>query len=441
MTTRMNINYLLFFAVLASSMIGAQVLGVSLAKISLIPLEMFLFVSLKDTYVHFTKDSTKVLLWLIFVVFSSFYNYVFSDSCLSGYKNVLLFNVFQNIIFHIPILLLLSGKSEIFCKLKKSILIVAQINCVWAIVQFIAWYVFRFDFNNFFFNTLLHGFLGSRDWTAWNYETLSLAIRPTGLNHDPAFLALLLVLGFIITSSKLWKYLFFVGVIAAMSRVGIVSIAIFVLFERYRQGLKIKFSQAIIGVASILLFAGCALFMYNNNEHVRYQMDLVSSRFEAVTGKESANTGTNRHMMYIPAAILTSMEMPLVNSLIGTGPRTGGNAFAQTEVHKTFFSLNKVMREKTWAVECDPAELLLGCGLVGFILYYLVIFSFIKKFWKNIQDCSLFMAVLFFGVMYDVSMHPLITLLIIVAAQEQENDLFVKRLRHTKNLVKESYGF
>ena len=228
--SKINIDYFLFFAVLASCMIGAQVLGVSFAKIALIPLELFLLFRLKKLKVRLNKEKKMLLIWFGLVLVSSFVNIAITDSPLKGYKTLLLLNIVQTLVFQIPILFMLGCEKNIFEKVKRFIMIVAKINCVWCIVQFVAWYIFRFDFNRFFFIDVLHGFLGSREWTAWYNDSVSIAIRPTGLNHDPAFLSLLLVIGFILVKSKFWKYFFFVGTIAAMSRVGIVSIVIFFFY-------------------------------------------------------------------------------------------------------------------------------------------------------------------------------------------------------------------
>ena len=121
-----------------------------------------------------------LLLWFGFIIVSSTLNYIFTDSPLEGYKTVLLLNIAQTLIFLIPILLKLGDFNDIFEKTEKYILIIAKINCIWCVVQFIAWYVFSFDFNHFFFINVLHGLLGEREWTASYNDSLAVAIRPTG---------------------------------------------------------------------------------------------------------------------------------------------------------------------------------------------------------------------------------------------------------------------
>ena len=419
MEGKIKIDYFLFFSVLASSMIGAQFLGVSLSKISLIPLELYLIICFWGKKTHLNKIKKVTLCWFGLIFVSSLFNVTFCEILEDEYFSVLLFNMIQVVLFHVPLLFLFDSVDSAFIKFKKCVLIVAKINCIWCIIQFIAWAAFSFDFNNFVFIHLLHGALGDREWTAWTYETNLLALRPTGLNRDPAFLALLLVFGFALTKSIFWKCLFFGGTVVAMSRVGIVSIVFFILFEKYQQGVfKVNVNRAALGVLPVILFSVCAIWLYNNTDYANRQMNIAYSRFENMIDRSSSGAGSDRHLFYIPASILTSIELPLANQILGIGPRTGGAAFHLTESYKSFFTLNDhMMKKKVWAIECDPAELLLGCGFIGFVLYYFMMFSFARKYRHDLQDCFLFVMIPVFGVMYDISMHPLITLLLIVATQ------------------------
>jgi hypothetical protein len=421
---KISINPFLFFAVLASSMIGAQIFGISFSKISLIPLEIYILLHLKNTKIELHQEKKMLLLWFGFIIVSSTLNYIFTDSPLEGYKTVLLLNIAQTLIFLIPILLKLGDFNDIFEKTEKYILIIAKINCIWCVVQFIAWYVFSFDFNHFFFINVLHGLLGEREWTASYNDSLAVAIRPTGLNHDPAFLSILLVFGFVLTKSKFWKYFFFIGTLLAISRVGIVTIVFIALYDKYKTGLmKISIKKILYSLFFILLVGSSSFYVYSNNKLVHNQVNRSIERLSVIAKNKNSNDGTNRHVLYFPAAITTSAEMPLYNILLGVGPRTGGNAFVKTSNYKNYFELNSTMQEKTWAIECDPAELLLGMGLTGFCLYYFIMICFIKKYRKDPQTQMLFTTIIIFGIMYDVSMHPLITLLLIAAVQQTHNNI------------------
>ena len=416
---KLNIDLFLFFAVLASSMIGAQIQGVSLPKIALIPLEIYLLVLLKNSSIVMNKEKWMLLGWFTLIVTSSYLNYCVTDSPLKGYKEVLLLNIIQTLIFQIPLLFLFSGVSDAFEKMKKYILVAAKISCIWCFVQFVAWYVFFFDFNHFFFIDLLRGVLGDREWTALYYDGQISSIRPTGFTHDPAFLSLLLVLGFVLTNSKYWKYLFFAGTLVAISRVGIISIVAIFFYQKYKAAsLNLKIGNLVSGLCVSLVFIFATILLYNNNSFVENQIDKVVFRTVNMTNGK-ARDGSERHLYYVPAAVFTCIEMPAYNQILGTGSRTGGNALIITGAYKRFFEIIGNSQWNSWAIECDPAELLLGMGVSGLSLYYIIIFSFIRKYSKgNLQDKMLFLVIPFFGIMYNVSMHPLITLLLIVASQQ-----------------------
>lgn len=414
---KLNIDLFLFFAVLASSMIGAQIQGISLPKIALIPLEIYVFIQLKNSSIVMNREKWWILGWFTLIIVSSYLNYCLTDSPLKGYKDVLLLNIIQTLIFQIPLLFLFSGINEAFEKMKKNILTVAKISCVWCFVQFIAWYVFFFDFNHFLFIDLLHGLLGDREWTALYNDGQVVSIRPTGFTHDPAFLSLLLVFGFILTNSKYWKYVFFMGTLAALSRVGIISIIAIFFYQKYKENsLNINIGKLISGLCVSLAFVFATVLLYNNNSFVENQIDKVIFRtVNMMNGK--ATDGSDRHLYYLPVAILTCIKMPAYNIILGTGARTGGNALVMTDAYHNFFTLNRTQETNSWALECDPAELLLGMGVVGFCMFYLILIRLVKKFHKNKKDTMLFLVIFFFGIMYDVSAHPLVTLLFIIASQ------------------------
>ena len=414
------LDCILLFSVFASSIVGAEIFGVSLSKVSLLPLELYLLIIfLKKRTFQFQRESRIIVLWYGVILISSFLNLCFTESYLRDYHKILLNNIAQTILFHIPIILMLGSADNMQDRIKRFVLIVAQINCIWAVIQFVSWYVFLFDFNDFVYNHLLHGFLGNKEWTAWSYDMGVLAIRPTGLNHDPAFLSFLLVLGFIFAESKVWRFIFFLGSAVAMSRVGIVSIILISLYNKYLHGLiKIKIKSAVVGVFSVLLFSSVVVFLYNYNENVRFQMDYTFSRFESIfDSNERSVGGTDRHLLYIPASIVTWTAVPLMQKFIGIGPRTGGNAFVQTNAYEGFFQLGPGMKVISWSIECDPAELLLGSGILGFILYYYLLYSFIRKYKCDFQNRTVFFTIIFFGFMYNINFHPLTMLLIAIFSQ------------------------
>ena len=399
----------MFFAVLCSSMLGAQILGVSLNKIALIPLELYLFIKMSEKGIPQINSTQKTFFCFFYVlILSSCLN--FSRVSVDGMNEKLALNIVQYILIYIPILLLIGNLNNASNLLKRCVVVVAKINCIWAAVQFICWYSIKFDFNSFIFENLLHGLLGT-DWTCWNYETLTLAIRVTGLNCDPAYFALLMVLGFFFTDSRLWKSLFFFSCILAMSRVGMVSIcgALFLrkIVLNYRD-----LAQHPKRICQLLIYLGLAIlvmiFLYNSYEMVEFQVDYFISR--CLTVFDGTSSGTQRHILYIPLALYVWLDSTIVSMLFGIGPRMGGVALSMSD-----FAMERIsiISNSVWTIECDFAELLLGTGISGFCLYYLFVWQLIRKE-RNIEANQLPIYSLFiFGFMYDIAFSTLINLLFI----------------------------
>ncbi|MBR6450645.1 MAG: hypothetical protein IKS96_12015 [Fibrobacter sp.] len=400
-------------------MLGAQIFGISLNKIALLPLEIYLFVRITSTHykLHLTKLKRNLILWYITLMLSSALALTRQEQ-LYGYEEKLIFNLIQYIAIYFPILLMIDVIKNPFNQFKKAIIIVSQINSIWAIVQFILWYIFQIDFNEFFFSTCLKGLLGT-EWTAWNFEAGALAMRATGLNRDPAFLAILMVLGFTFTKSNLWKSIFVFSCICAMSRVGMVSIAASLLFSLFRREgsnialFKTKSLIKILAIISLVIIV--FLYLYNTIEIVQFQTDYTLTRFSIL--KMDSNTGdvsgTTRHIMYLPLSILTFCDFPWLEKLFGVGPRIGGTALAFNDSVKSVIELSAGMQKNAWAIECDFAEILLGSGLFGFILYYINLYILFKKNKADKGKQTSIVGLFAFGFMYCVGFNTLMNLYLI----------------------------
>lgn len=406
----------IYIAVIFSCLTGAQILGLSLNKVALLPLEVYiLFLLINRRQVIFSKERRLLLLWYIAVSFSSIVGLLNSKQ-LEGYEKRLIFNILQFVFIYIPIALGVDCLKDGWNIFRGSILFVAKLNCLWGILQFIFWYMMKIDLNSLFFMDILHGVLGT-EWTDWSYETGNLAIRVTGFNLDPAFFAVLMVLGFVFSEKWYWKVVYFGAVVLAMSRVGIMTLILLIIymeinrFKKRRSKIKLRsvFKGTIIGLFLVLL----CIVAYNSITFVKYQFDYVISRMMALKISMS-DTGTLRHIMYFPVALLVWLfDFPIIYKLFGIGPRVAGTAFVYSSNANKLLHLNTSMLSSAWAIECDLAEILLGTGICGFVLYYSLLIR-INKIHKNTNISLKFMmfALMVFGIMYDVSMLTIINLLL-----------------------------
>lgn len=396
----------IFIAVFLSSMLGGQLFGISLNKIALVPLEIVLL--MKHRSLRFSIDKTKriMLLWYLFFFISSFLGFRVSTS-LNGHYSGLLLNILQVVLFYIPLLLMISDVPNLKEGLTKAIILTAKIQAIWGILQFILLHLRGVDLNQLVFIDILKGALGTQ-WVAWYYDGFTSHLRVTGLNHDPAYLALILILGFCYEKNKLWRIIFTIVIVMASSRAGILCICLLWLYSILKSH-KITVKQFLRGVVTIFAIIIGFYILYTKMPYMQQQIELLINRFMGIS--LANNDGSSRHILYYITAIeIWFSEFGLIGKLFGVGPRVGGVAIVMSELPRRF-TLNNYMISNAWVIECDFAETLLGNGLLGLSLLYSVYFK-IFKLSVNEEKMAI-MGIFIMGLMYDVVNTTLIQLFLI----------------------------
>ena len=398
-------NRVLAVSVTLSSFIGMQFLGVSLNKIALLPLIGYLL--LTGSRISINK-SQKILLLFYFASIFSVFSGLLVQQKYQGLESRILLYFFQVCLIYIPLLLMANRLHNPIPVVKRTLILIARINTIWAVIQFIYWYGMHQDINDLLFSGLLKGILGI-DRSVWNFEAGTLALRVSGFQSDAAFFAIILILGFCLDESKVWK-IFYISVCAlSMSRTGILVIAtIFLnnLIQNARMR-KVKIKSLFVGIAVIIGTIGFSMWAYNYIPSVKYQMDYLLLRIQNINS--GADSGTIRHLQYIPVSIKVWLfDFDLFRKLVGIGPRCGGIALSMTD------SIS-VSKNIAWAIECDLAEFLMAQGIVGLSIYY-VIYGVYKRFSEDyeIRDCLI--AISLAGIMYNVLETTLLQVLLIILA-------------------------
>lgn len=400
-----------FIALFFSSMVGAKIFGVSLNKAALLPLELFLFYKVvSSNKVIEIKSSTKFLLLFyvlqilnstVALIFNSGYNIKYDN-----YSSTLMNNVIQNIFIYIPIVILLSNypdKERIFKTALKCLVAVCRIHAFWALAQFILWQV-EFDLNGFVFTDILNGALGE------NYQSNlaniggSIVLRVTGLNFDPAYLSTLMIMGSCFDRRKLFNLLYLLCCTLAMSRVGMV-VLVLLLVVRYamakkEHGFDMSTDNILKTLSVAVLIVMAFLIMYFSLDAFKVQVDKAIQRFAGVFSPSESKDGTSRHVLYpIYAIYCWIFDLNFLQKLIGVGARISGVVFTNSDFVKDNMTFNSTMLNSAWEIECDYAELLLGDGLIGIVLFLLILLALFRSKDKRFK---LFGIVLFFYcVMYD----------------------------------------
>lgn len=397
----------IYLAVILSSFVGAQFMGISLNKIALVPLVIYLFCC-GYRRVKINKLQLALIIWYIFACISSIIG-MRNNQEYTGVQEKLLLFILQSLVIYIPLTLMSGYLHNPIEKLKKAIIVMAKINAIWATVQFICWYGIKFDINGFIFNNILHGIMGT-EWTVWNYEAGTLALRVTGFESDSAFFAILIVLGFCMVDSKIWQCYFAISCIMSISRTGFSVIFVIILLRLIRILQKRKIPKnilaiSLVGTAAIIFGIVCAYLFLPS---VQYQINYMAFRFISII--KSPDVGTIRHLLYIPLAFKVWLfEFGAIEKILGIGTRIGGVAFSASNIANDIIYINN---NSAWAIECDIAELLLAQGILGFIIYY-VLFK-LMRLNNELKDCII--AILIAGIMYNVLETTLIQLFIILVA-------------------------
>ena len=386
----------IFIMIFFSSIVGGQILGVSLNKISMLPLLVYLLATTKNIKL---KES--------FIPLACFYALAALSSLVSllapyansidGYVSKSLFYAIQMVLLYIPMLILLSGnnrKTDMVSFTIESVVITSRINIVMVFVEFFSYFAVGTSFTN----AILKLFYGIENASALIYlPSLGVFLRPTGLNMDPAYLGIILVFGFVFEKKLIWRIMSFVAICCSMSRSSllIMTLVAIVIYVKYN-GIK-KAKSRYIFFAIILVIA--AAIVVTCVPGVNNQIVGMLSRLNIGKEMKSEDTGTLRHLLYIPKSLEVYLfQYNPIQKIIGFGPRLSGTIIAQSNVMNEY--LVPDMFSTAWATECDISELLLGYGLLGFLLYYFCLLRMIKV---HKYGTILFIIYFLYSIMYDIS--------------------------------------
>lgn len=403
-----------FIAVFGSSIIGATLFGVSLNKMVLVPLEIYLFLKNgKNLKFQIDRRQKKLICWYIIACFGSLSGILFSVVYNPKITDELVqragLQIFSYLFLLVPIALMLwnsKHKHEYASCFKKALISTARIQALWGITQFILMQTIRFDLNG----VVLRGLFGG-DWTRYSNmanSSVGVIMRVTGINKDAAFLGLLLLIGFILESKPIHKFLYVVCALLALSRVALVSIAFIVLYQLF---IKLKFLKinnrdlrrfAKYGFMVITLLI-VFVRIYQQSPALQQQITRVFERFSTVSTGED---GTSRHIGYpIAMAQLELFNLPLIQKLVGVGNQCGGLlvSYYSNAVQWLGLASSMLKLDYVWTVESDIASVFLETGIIGGILYYSFYYKCFQATRIDTQKRSLVLGLVVFGIMYNMA--------------------------------------
>lgn len=408
-------------AVVFSTFNGTEIFGVSLNKISLLPLYIVLILKLLCN--RKKMQINKGNLWLFFVIFAALSSLVgLTNDPLKYYGDYdkrLIYYFVQCSVIYVPMIVLFYSCCE-KTKLKKqlidAIILAARIQFVFSVIQVIAWFIFSFDVGEWLSEILypLVTVNSTENWSCLYPQGNEILCRPTGFNSDPNYYTIVILLGMALESKFYIKFMYLVMVFLSGTRSAIV-VVLLLCFVKFISGIRanrIKTNKIVKFISIISICVIVFMLLYSSNSSfqsiVDEQAGVMISRFD-ITNKTNMSLSTQRHILYYPYGLDIYIEdLNLIQKIIGVGPRTSGSLMQNDEIIASKLRLNYNF---TWSLECDVMELLLGYGIIGFSLYYFNIFRLlnIEKQYKDI-----FWIILFDGIMYGISSATIVSLIFMV---------------------------
>ena len=386
----------IFLMVFFSSIVGAQIFGISLNKICMLPLLFYLITTSQKFSLR--KSLFPLVGFYLIGALSAIVSLTASYATkIDGYVSRSAFYTIQLLVLFIPMLCLISEskrKEEILQSTIDSIVLISRINTVVVFVEMFSFFVVGVGLAN----CILKIFYGVDNAVALiNLPAIGIFLRPAGLNRDPAYLGIILVFGFLFEKNFVWKLLSFAAVACAMSRSSILIMLVIAVYSYIKtNGIrKVKPRYFVIATACIIAVVYAMIAIPSVNSQITGML----SRLHIANEMKSEDAGTMRHLLYIPKSIEVFLfQYNPIQQLIGYGPRLSGTIIAHANVMDVY--LDQEMFHIAWTMECDIAELLLGYGIIGFILYYCCIFKLRKI---NVYGKMLFLVFFLYSIMYDIS--------------------------------------
>ena len=430
MIKKKKLDILIFIGIFFTSIVGAQVFGVSLNKIALIPLEIsMVLMGRKKIFMLPKKYFPFFLFWCVQIIGSLIALVSFDKYIYAGYQSILATNIIQCMLIWIPLglgLFVYEDKKSIFKSTKNAIVLTARIHVVYLILQFLLWHTVSFDLNGFIFTELFHNFFGSSfnsvfiNMGSYGVHTL----RTTGLNYDPAFTSAVMVAGFVFDCSNIIKCLYLVATLMAYSRSGTIAIIIIILYKILKKisenNLQINKKKILIFVLSVFAGTIVVLYMYRNLEFFRNTIDSSMTRVTSSLFDYGSIKNGGRHYQYPIYALYSWLfDLNIFQKIFGVGSRTTGLVFVLSPYVSQNMSFYPSMLSSAWQIECDFAAILLGEGLLGYVLYLMILKKLLFSHENEMQSYSI--GIFAFGFMYAIfltSFTHVILLILFVCVKE-----------------------
>lgn len=338
--------------------------------------------------VRLSVNSLRLLAWMAWGIFSCFVGWfflsfdepAFSSAAMSFLPKVSLLFLFATVWC-----MFVSNEHRDLCMATaRGFLYGCIANCVWAVLDAACFYVLKLSLNN----TVFWGYIKRNNI---RYDMLSLIInngkmiRASGFNYDPAHIGYIapVVAGYAVRRKKYWLLaISLLAVIASASTTAFVASALMIILNlklKPNTG-KIKATWLVIG---FLLAFGAVAILSTGVAHnaFGYLSTAVSSFAERISGVYLTGGKDLRlnYILYLPVALINVFGFIIT----GSGYGTASLGYVR---NSSFLKLTGLQTLLPYDMENTYIALLFDTGIVGLLLYLIVIVSIFKYYRKQLDN-------------------------------------------------------
>lgn len=375
-------KWIIYSFCILNSISGLQISGIAINSVIVGIFMIFIIVIYIRTSVGIIKIKRNdyyfyyLLSAIISCILSSMYVYVLPHvHIVRGF----LINCIMYILMYILLVNLRTDVRESFSEtFVLGLIYAARVQVIWGIAQIVLLYSSGININQILFVDILHS-SNSRDWIMGFYTGNSWNMRITGLNFENSMFALVVCVGLALEKNTVWKLLLIGTLALSLSRTGwfiLIGYLVITLYKKIKAIPKGVSAEKIIKRVTVGVIVFLAVFIiYKSNMAIQRQVDNI---FLRINDNDAVNVSGARHYLYYPYGIyLWATDANFLQKIFGYGMRVSGIAFSQNENIKSIVGIRENF-SAAWNVECDVVGLLLGGGILVFVLYYTNVIKIIK---------------------------------------------------------------
>ena len=356
-------------------------------------------------------------LWYLFSVLSIMTLFISFFNLSGEWLNNSFAMTIKNITFILMILMVFSKRELLYYRPSfiKGLYYSALINLVWAFLQMYFGYVLGVNINEAFFSNILH-LDGGIDWN--QNVSNNIVYRMSGLSWEPANFGFIANVGYVLSEKKYLKFIFAMAILLSTSKTGMVCLAIILIASVLsrensfvKKIYKISLKKVLISMVVIPTIILLITYYYFDTiiVFIDRAVNMIDLLITALTTTD--NESANIHKLYYEQIFTVYGLSDISNVILGCGMFCAGYPYAVNHI---------VPYSGIWNPESDFITLFVGNGILGGIIYYLILIR--GYIYNNSHDIKNILLIVFVaGILYLQCKGWMIPLVLLSIADKEED--------------------